>query len=141
MLMLMIEKSSGKIISRLFLFVLIFFLISGCATINSPQPGSGGSTFSVYEKSYDDIWRAAVKIADRNLTIVENNKEAGILRAKSNIGLFTWGEVVGIFIKPTENGNEVYTINVQSIKRSRGQITGKDWTSTLISGIQEELYR
>jgi len=139
--MLIIEKSSNINISQIFSLFLILFLISGCATIDSPQPGSGGSSFSVYEKSYDDIWRAVVKIADRNLTIVNNNKEAGILRAKSNIGLFTWGEVVGIFITPTQNGSDVYTITVQSIKRSRGQITGKDWTSTLISGIQEELYR
>jgi hypothetical protein len=51
----------------------------------------------------------------------------------------TWGEVVGIFVRPTSNGAPVYTVEVQSLKRSRLQITGQDWTTTMISGIRAEL--
>ncbi len=117
----------------------IGLLITGCATIGSLQPGSGGSTFEVRGKSYDGIWQAVVRTATRSLTIVESNKEAGILKAEKGAGMATWGEVVGIFVRPTTNGAPVYTVEVQSLKRSRLQITGQDWTTTMIAGIKAEL--
>jgi hypothetical protein len=61
------------------------------------------------------------------------------LRAEKGVGMATWGEVVGIFVRTTSNGAPVYTIEVQSLKRSRIQITGQDWTTTMISGIKAEL--
>lgn len=51
----------------------------------------------------------------------------------------TWGEVVGIFVHPTSKGAPVYTVEVESLKRSSLQITGQDWTATMISGIKAEL--
>jgi hypothetical protein len=124
---------------RLIPCVLIVLTVAGCATINTPQSGTGGSSFEVRGKSYDDIWKAIVRTAGRSLTIVESNKESGTLRAEKGAGLTTWGEVVGVFVRPTENGAPVYTVEVQSLKRSRVQITGQDWTTTLISGIKAEL--
>lgn len=113
--------------------------ISGCATVDTLQPGTGGSTFEVRDKNYDEIWKAVVTTASRSLTIVESSKETGTLRAEKGAGMATWGEVVGIFIRPTSNGAPVYTVEVQSLKRSRLQITGQDWTTTMISGIKAEL--
>jgi uncharacterized protein YceK len=113
--------------------------ISGCATIDTLQPGTGGSTFEVRGKSYDEIWKAVVTTAGRTLTIVESNKETGTLRAEKGAAMATWGEVVGIFVRPASNGAPVYTVEVQSLKRSRLQITGQDWTTTMISGIKAEL--
>lgn len=113
--------------------------ISGCATINTLQPGTGGSTFEVRGKSYDEIWKAVVRTASQSLTIVESNKKTGTLKAEKGAGFATWGEVVGIFVRPTSNGAPVYTVEVQSLKRSRVQITGQDWTLTMISRIKAEL--
>src|SRR3989338_8250753 len=116
-------------------FIFVLASISGCATIDTLQPGTGGSSFEVRGKTYDEIWKAVVRTASRSLTVVESNKEAGTLRAEKGVGMATWGEVVGVFVRPTSNGAPVYTIEVQSLKRSRGQLTGQDWTSTMISGI------
>lgn len=112
---------------------------AGCATIDSVQPGAGGSAFEVRDRTYDEIWEAVEKTASRSLTVVENQKETGTLRAEKGIGVTTWGEVVGIFVRPTTDGAPVYTIEVQSLKRSRAQITGHDWTPIIISGIKAEL--
>ena len=123
-------------------WIICLFVIlstSGCATIGSLQPGTGGSTFEVRGKSYDEIWKAVVRTASRSLTIVESNKEAGNLRAEKGAGMATWGEVVGIFVRPAKNGAPVYSVEVQSLKRSRVQITGQNWTTTMISGIKAEL--
>ena len=103
----------------------------------NPEPA--GSTFEVRGKSYDEIWNAVVITASRSLTIVENNKETGMLKAEKGVGLASWGEVVGIFVRPTTKNAPVYTVEVQSLKRSKAQITGQDWTATMISGIKAEL--
>ena len=114
-------------------------LLPGCATIDSPQPGAGGSTFEVRGKTYDEVWRAANLAASRSLTIVESSKATGTVRAEKGVGLTTWGEVVGIFIRPATSGAPVYNVEVQSLKRSRLQITGQDWTLTVISSMKAEL--
>ena len=114
------------------------FLFSGCATIDSLQPG-GGSTFEVRGKPYDEVWNAAVRTASRSLTIVQGDKSSGMLKAEKGVGMATWGEVVGIFIRPTTSTAEFYSVEIQSLKRSRLQITGQDWTSTMATGIKAEL--
>ena len=125
--------------NRLSLSAFVFLTLTGCATIDTLQPGTGGSTFEIRGKTYDEVWKAVVRTASRSLTIVESNKETGTLRAEKGVGLATWGEVVGVFVRPTKNGAPSYTIEVQSLKRSMAQITGQDWTTTLKSGIQAEL--
>lgn len=114
-------------------------LISGCATVETLQPGAGGSTFEVYGKSYDAVWKAIVTTASRSLTIIESNKEMGVLKAEKSAGVATWGEIVGIFVYPTNNTAQFYTIEIQSLKRYKLQITGQDWTTTIKSGIKAEL--
>ena len=124
---------------RFLLLVCSLFALAGCATTDSLQPGTGGTSFEVRGKSYEEVWKAAVTVAGRSLTIVESNKEAGILKAEKGVGLTTWGEVVGIYIRPARSGAAVYTVEVQSLKRSKAQLTGQDWTTTMVSGIKAEL--
>ena len=124
---------------RFLLLVCSLFALAGCATTDSLQPGTGGTSFEVRGKSYEEVWKAVVTVAGRSLTIVESNKEAGILKAEKGVGLTTWGEVVGIYIRPARSGAAVYTVEVQSLKRSKAQLTGQDWTTTMVSGIKAEL--
>ena len=124
---------------RLAFLMFVLLVLTGCATINTLQPGTGGSTFEIRGKTYDEIWKAVVITASRSLTIVESNKETGTLKAEKGAGMATWGEVIGIFVHPASEGAPVYTVEVQSLKRSRAQITGQDWTTTMISGIKAEL--
>lgn len=114
-------------------------LLTGCATTDSLQPGRGGSTFEVRGKTYDEVWKAVVVTCSRSLTIVESNKELGTLKAEKSAGLATWGEVVGVFVRPLSPNAQFYTVEVQSLKRSQLQLTGQDWTVTLVAGIKAEL--
>lgn len=113
-------------------------LLTACATINSVQPGKG-STFEIRGKSYSQVWKAAVVVASRSLTIVESDKETGVIKAEKAAGMATWGEVVGIYITPANKPAKVYTVEVVSLKRSQVQITGQDWTRTVITGMKAEL--
>ncbi len=114
-------------------------VLTGCATSDTLRPGGGGATFEIRGRSYDEIWRAAVLTASRSLTLVESSKEMGVIRAEKSAGIATWGEVVGIFIKPISIGATAYTVEIQNLKRSRLQITGQDWTVTMTAGIKAEL--
>jgi hypothetical protein len=51
----------------------------------------------------------------------------------------TWGEVVDVFLRPPQPGASVYIVEVQSLKRVRGQVTGQDWTASISAGIKSEL--
>lgn len=124
---------------KIFLLIIVCFGLTACSTIDSVQPGTGGSSFEIRGKSYDEVWKAVNRTASRSLTIVESNKELGSLKAEKGAGLATWGEVVGVFVRPSKNGSSVYTVEVQSLKRSSLQITGQDWTMTMKSGILAEL--
>lgn len=124
---------------RTFLAMLLAIGLVGCSTTDSLKAGTGGSSFEVRGKSYDEVWKAINRTASRSLTIVESNKEAGTLKAEKGAGMATWGEVVGVFISPSRSGADVYTIEIQSLKRASLQITGQDWTTTMKSGILAEL--
>lgn len=123
---------------RLLILLCLFPLLAGCATVGSLRPGSG-STFEVYDRSYDEIWKATVSVISRNLTIVESNKDGGAIKAEARAGIATWGEVVGVFITPISRGEKKYTVEVLSLKRSMGQITGQNWAPGIIAGIKAEL--
>ena len=113
-------------------------LLSGCATIGSLRPGDGTS-FEITNKSYDQVWKAAITVVGRSLTIVESDKQTGVIKAEKGAGLATWGEVVGVFIKPANTDSKRFTVVVESKKRVLFQITGQNWERTIIEGIKAEL--
>lgn len=115
-------------------------VLSGCATLDSLQPGQG-SAFVVRGYTYDQVWQAVNQATVSRLTLRESDKANGVLKAESSAGLMTWGEVVGVFVKPANQPSPTYQIEVQSLKRSRGQITGTDWTNSLSDSIRSELLK
>lgn len=123
---------------RFLLLLAAIATLPSCATVDSLQPGSGRK-FLVQGKSYDEIWKAAVRSMSRNLTIVESDKTRGLIRSEARAGIATWGEVVGVFISPPNPGAPTYTVEVESLKRSMVQITGQDWETAIITSIQAEL--
>jgi hypothetical protein len=112
--------------------------LGGCATIDTLEPGSG-STFEVRNRSFDQIWKAALTVVTRSLTIVEESRESGTIKAESRAGLATWGEVVAVFIRPPRRGERLYSVEVVSQKRSQVQVTGQNWEPGIVAGIKAEL--
>ena len=111
-------------------------VVYGCSTSGGIQPGSG-STFEVQGRSYDDVWRAAVTVSTRIITIESSDKATGTIRGHVRAGMTTWGEVVAVFI--TQKGDMNHTVEVVSNKRSKLQVTGENWEQTIIAGIKAEL--
>jgi hypothetical protein len=113
-------------------------LMSACATIADLYP-EGGSSFYVHDRTYEQVWMAAVSAASRYLTVVEREKGAGVVRAEKGAGLSTFGQVVGIFISPASEGTAIYTVRVVSKERYMFQFSPNNWESTIIEGMRAEL--
>lgn len=122
-----------------FISVLVLALsLAGCSTIDSLKPG-GGRSIKVEGATYAKLWKISNKVVSQQLTIVSSDEKKGAIKAEKGVGVTTWGEVVGVFITPAQEGAKEYTIEVVSKKRSTMQITGQDWTETIVAGIKAEL--
>lgn len=103
----------------------IFFLffscatLMGCASVQSLTPGTG-SSISVHDRTYSEVWEAGVLATQQHVTIADTNRLSGVIRASSGIGLLSRGEVVAVFIKPAASeanfhSGEIVSQNVSSM--------------------------
>ena len=124
---------------RVLSFACVALLPSGCATMSSLQPSAGGETFQVQGRTYDQVWNAAVETAGVSLTIDQSDKATGTIKAEREASATSWGEVVGIFIRPSKPGASAYTVEVESMERDKLQLTGENWAQTMVTGIKARL--
>jgi hypothetical protein len=112
--------------------------LTGCTGIDSVRPDTGeGSKFTVYRRSYDEIWNAAVSVAGQRLTLVETDKHTGMVKAEALDS--TFGETLGIFINPPRDGEKKYVVEVLSLLKNRPHIPGQDAEPQVIDDIKTKL--
>lgn len=131
-----IMKKALGILSTL---ILVALSISGCATTDILQSGTGGYSFEVRGKTYDEIWNAISRAASRDLTIIESNKPTGTFKAEKDLGTAKWSEVVGVLVRPTSHSASVYTIKVLTLNHFAVQLTGQDLASEMVAEIKADL--
>jgi len=114
-------------------------LLTGCATSNSLQPGSGG-TFALRGYTYDEVFRAATGVVYRDFMISELDRSRGVIRAETHTATGApGGGMVGVFITPPDRPSDEYTVEIKSLNKYGVQIAGEDWEKTLRERIQAEL--
>jgi hypothetical protein len=115
-------------------------MISACASSADLKRGNPkAAKFEVSGKSYSDVWRSANKVVSQQLSIIQSDKPSGVLKAEKGAGITTSGEVVGVFISPQDEKAASYSVEVLSLKRSSMQVTGQDWTQTVVMGMKSDL--
>ncbi len=132
-----IIRTTAGVMTVLSLMLLISML-GACATVEDLRPGTG-SVITIEGKTFEQIWKAAIKATNKNLTIVYNNKQRGEIRAEAAAKIASWGEVVGVFISPTTPKAAKYTVEVVSQTRSKIQLTGQNWERSILASIQVDL--
>ena len=124
---------------RALFLVLCVGMLAGCATATRVEPGSG-SQLEVQGRTYDQVWRAAVKVVGHYLQIGPGtSKERGEIQAEGSGGRFLPDQLVGVFIKPAGTPSDRYAVEVVSGKRKAGPIPAKNWEQTIIDGLKTEL--
>lgn len=84
---------------RVVLTYLLPILLLGCQSMSDVQPGDGRKT-TITGRSYEQIWQAAVKVADVHFEIREQDQTRGVILAERTIGAWGYGAWVGIYITP-----------------------------------------
>lgn len=125
------------------------FLVS-CNTTNSLNGAVIGKKFYVTEHSYDEIWNASLnsmgstrsnQVIDlpKKIDVIYKNKGEGKILGNTTFSLFSYGEVVGVFINPPKNGSKEYEIEVKSEPKLEGNIAANDWKNEIIEAIKYNL--
>jgi hypothetical protein len=126
--------------------ILSIVFMTGCATVGGLRPGTG-STFIINNRNYNEIWRASIRVVSRSLTIVESNKDDGVIKAVRRPSITNFGVVVGVFITEKVRDKK-YEIEVLSKKRIQIEpssdeefipFTGRNPEWTIIEGVKTEL--
>ncbi len=115
------------------------FLISGCAFNNQSLAEKMMSTLEVEGRSYDDVWRAILKVAEAKLVITESNSSTGFVKAEMLDDYFPLSEVIGIYLKPSDKNPNGYVVEFIDLKEEDVKITSQAWTITLASDLRREL--
>jgi hypothetical protein len=133
-----IEMTEIRVLKSVIVLLIAVLQLTGCTSIDNVRPGSGeGTKFTVYRRSYDEIWNAAVSVAGQRLTLVESDKHTGMIKAEAMDS--TFGEALGIFISPPRTGEKKYLVEVLSLLKNRPQIPGKDAEPQVIGEIKTKL--
>lgn len=136
---------------KTFLTVLLSLSLFACTNSSDLGTGKSGKKFMVKGYTYDQIWNASLdglsgtysdqKLDfERSLTVAKKDKSAGRIEANSDIGMWSFGEVVGVFISPAKNAPE-HTIEVESRSKLKTNITNNNWEDEVITSINNELLK
>jgi len=111
---------------------------AGCATMEDVKPG-GGRTLEVRGHSYEEIWQAALKVADEHFEIREQDQAQGVIRAERTYTMWGYGAWVGIYIVPPTAGADRYTVEIVSRKKLATNITEQGWEKKVLRDLDDVL--
>jgi hypothetical protein len=130
--------TAPRVLTGITVLLIAVLQMAGCTRIDSVRPDTGeGSKFTVYRRSYDEVWNAALSVAGQRLTFVDTDRATGTIKAEALDS--TFGEVLGIFISPPRDGQKRYVVEVLSLLKNRPQIPGKDSEPQVINEIKARL--
>lgn len=110
----------------------------GCQTMSDVKPGDGKrQTFAGV--TYDQLWTAALKVADEHFEIREQDKEKGIILAERTYSAWSHGAWVGIYITPPPAGAPPYTVEVVRRRKVTTNIGEQDWERKVLRDIGDVL--
>ena len=141
------HMNAVRILASSLLALLVF---TACTSINDLKPGSArgtiesgfmktteGLSLTVRGRSYDDMWAAAVAAMNEAgiastemytgpLTIVDQDRSRGVIRAEETSHFGIIRAYVSIFISPTTPDSAAYVVEVSKILRDRmGAVPGE----------------
>ncbi|MDB6125663.1 MAG: hypothetical protein JWQ71_4656 [Pedosphaera sp.] len=124
-------------LSLVFSLALLAFF-TGCSSPHSVANLEGRGKRDVFNAGYDRVWSAAVAAAQTgDLTILNADKERGLIVAKRGLRPETFGENVAIFVK----GVSPAQTEVEVVSRQAGPpvLVLRNWEGRILSSIAANL--
>jgi len=124
-----------------FSILLIPFLAviaSGCASTETVKEAKGQGVSRAYQYAYEPVYNATLAAAKtKQLEVVESDKASGRLILSHGITLWSWGERIAVFIKPTStHSTEVEIVSKPVLAPLNFP---PDWQQILLDQIDVEL--
>ncbi len=116
----------------------LVLVVTACASSSSITP-SDGRSFRVKDRSYSQVWKAAILTVASEGAIESQNRHRGEVRGQKGASYFSWGEALAVFIDPPSETVRNFTVTVVSVHASRGQLTGQDFESTMVATMKAHL--
>ncbi|MBK8209207.1 MAG: hypothetical protein IPK78_03855 [Rhodospirillales bacterium] len=93
-----------------------------------------GTTFKVRDRSYEQVWSAAVRTVSSLGSIETKNRDNGEIRGfRAGSGTWDCGNALGVFIDPHSDGRREFAVAVVGTQFDFLQLTGTDLTMQMKS--------
>jgi len=98
---------------------------------------SGDGSKKTYKASYDEIWISVINIVNSTkLNIAKGNKETGKIFARQGATSWSYGEDVGIFIKPIDLDRT--SVEIVSKRVMSGNFLATNWEDEILELLSEQ---
>ena len=101
------------------------------------KPGDGRKL--TIERPYEDIWKAALRVADEHFEIREQDQARGVILAERTQTFLHAPAWVGIYITPTASGAGAYTVEVVRRKKMTTNVNVQDWERKVLRDLEDVL--
>ena len=118
---------------------LTLVLVTAACASSSSLRSSDGRSFHVQNRSYSQVWNAAVLTVASVGAIESENRRNGEVRGHRGASGFSWGDAVAVFIDPPSETAGDFTVTVVSEHILQVQISGQDFESTMIATMKAHL--
>jgi hypothetical protein len=123
---------------RFVLASVLLLLFAGCSSPKTVAQMHGQGSREVYNAEYNRVWSAAVAAAQMgDLYILNANKQTGYISARRSIRPETFGENVGIWVRPINPGQT----EVEVVSRQAGPpvLVMRNWEPRILANIGANL--
>jgi hypothetical protein len=115
------------------------FFLSACVTTETLNPNVNGVPIDVKGVSYDKIWGVTVAAVSRRFPNVELDKASGVIKGRDGVSYTPWLEAVGVFVRPTEDSEHGYFLDIVSDRRLWRDDGPDVWGQHILKEIREQL--
>jgi hypothetical protein len=117
----------------------VAFLLSACVTTETLNPNVNGAPIDVTGVHYDKIWDVTVAAVSRRFPNVKLDKASGVIKGLDGVAYTPWLEAVGVYIRPTEDSEHGYFLDVVSERRLWRNEGPDIWRRQILKEIREKL--
>ncbi|HTK92136.1 MAG TPA: hypothetical protein VL948_18035 [Verrucomicrobiae bacterium] len=112
--------------------------LGACQSLSDVKPGDGRK-LTIEQRAYDEIWNAALRVADEHFEIREQDKARGVILAERTATFMEATSYIGLYITPSAPGAQSYTVEVVRRKRMTTNANVQDWERKVLRDLADVL--
>lgn len=132
------HTTKARALAAIITAIALAVLFGACQSMSDVKPGDGKKAI-LTGRSYEEIWRAALKVANEHFAVREQDPAHGIILAERTYHFMRPGSWVGNYVTPPASGEPEYTVEVVMRTKSIGDVVEQGWESKVLRDLQDVL--